>query len=163
MIRGKTMTSDNREAPTCAHCGAPDPGDLVLCRFCRHAVSAEAQETAIPCPQCRTANRWGRQTCVQCQGWIVVSCVFCGAISPCNQPQCLQCSEPFAGAPERKAAQERAAQHARIARSASTWGGVAASFLGAAAGGAIVTEIFEEVVVETTYVDRDDGDSFDDT
>ena len=156
------MTSDNREALTCGHCGAPDPGDLVLCRFCRQAVSAEAQRTAIPCPQCRTQNRWGRQKCGQCQGWIVVSCVFCGAISPCNQPQCLQCSEPFAGAPERKAAEERAAQHARFAESASTWGGVAASFLGAAAGAAIGTEIVEEVV-EETYEYDDDGDSFDDT
>ena len=154
------MTSDNHEASTCAHCGAPDPGDLVLCRFCRQAVSGEAQRTAIPCPQCRTPNRWGQQKCGQCQGWIVVSCVFCGAISPCNQPLCLQCSEPFAGAPDRKAAAERAAQHARFASSASTWGGVAASFLGAAAGAAVTTEIFEEVVEETTY--EDDGDSFDD-
>src|SRR5688572_4641018 len=91
-------------APTCMNCGAPDSGELVVCRFCRQAVSAEVARTAIPCPnhQCRVPNRWGKQKCVQCQSWIVVSCVFCGALSPHNMSNCMRCNEAFAGAAERK-------------------------------------------------------------
>lgn len=150
------------EAATCAHCGAPDAGDLVLCRFCNRAVSAEAQASAIPCPSCRTANRWGKQRCARCQGWIVVSCVFCGSISPCNQAACLQCAEPFAGAPGRKAALEQQQRQARIGEAVSTWGGVAASFLGAAAGAVIAEEVFEESSSDSYDYDDDDGDTFDD-
>jgi phage tail tape-measure protein len=35
-----------------------------------------------------------------------VSCIFCGAVSPHNVPNCLKCSEAFAGAAQRKAAAE---------------------------------------------------------
>ena len=126
-------------APTCASCGAPDGGELVLCRFCRQAVSAEAARTAIPCPnpQCRTLCRWGKQRCAQCQAWIVVSCVFCGAISPHNVSSCMRCNEAFAGAAQRKAQMEQQRAQAQSAQQASVWGGVAASFLGAAAGSAL--------------------------
>jgi hypothetical protein len=126
-------------ALSCANCGAPDAGELVICRFCQQPVSAEAQRTAIPCPnpQCRTLCRWGKQKCPQCQAWIVVSCVFCGAISPHSAPNCLSCNEAFAGAPQRKAQMERERMQGQHAQQASVWGGVAASFLGAAAGSVI--------------------------
>jgi hypothetical protein len=124
---------------TCASCGAPDAGDLVMCRFCRQAVSAEALRLAIPCPnpQCRTQNRWGKQKCAQCQAWIVVSCVFCGSISPHNISNCMQCNEAFAGAAQRKASMQQQQQQQQRAQQVNQWGGVAASFLGAAAGAAI--------------------------
>jgi hypothetical protein len=126
-------------APTCASCGAPDNGELVTCRFCQQAVSAEAARTAIPCPnpQCRALCRWGKQRCAQCQAWIVVSCVFCGAISPHNVSNCLQCHEAFAGAPQRKAQMDAQQQHQQNMQTAGVWGNVAASFLGAAAGAAV--------------------------
>jgi hypothetical protein len=110
-----------------------------VCKFCKQAVSAEAARTAIPCPnpQCRALCRWGKQRCGQCQAWIVVSCVFCGAISPHNLSNCLQCNEAFAGAPQRKAQMEQQVQHQQNMQNASVWGNVAASFLGAAAGSAI--------------------------
>jgi hypothetical protein len=126
-------------APTCANCGAPDAGDFVICKFCKQAVSAEAQRMAIPCPnpQCRLLNRWGKQKCVQCQAWVVVSCVFCGAISPHHVSNCMRCNEAFAGAAQRKAMMEQQRQQHQNAQQVNMWGGVAASFLGAAAGSAI--------------------------
>lgn len=126
-------------APTCASCGAPDAGDFVMCRFCRQAVSAEAARTAIPCPnqQCRMLCRWGKQKCGQCQAWLVVSCVFCGSLSPHNISNCLRCNEAFAGAPQRKQQMEMHRQQQLNQQNANMWGGVAASFLGAAAGAAI--------------------------
>ena len=125
--------------PTCANCGAPDSGDFVICKFCKQAVSAEAARSAIPCPnpQCRAQCRWGKQKCAQCQAWIVVSCVFCGAISPHNVSNCLRCNEAFAGAAQRKAQMEQQQQQQQNMQHANVWGGVAASFLGAAAGSAI--------------------------
>lgn len=125
--------------PTCANCGAPDQGELVICRYCKQAVSAEAARTAIPCPnpQCRTLCRWGKQKCAECQAWLVVSCVFCGAISPHNISSCLRCNEAFAGAAQRKAQMEQQRQHQQNMQDASVWGNVAASFLGAAAGVAV--------------------------
>lgn len=126
-------------SPTCASCGAPDGGETVICKFCKQAVSADALRSAIPCPspQCRTLCRWGKQRCVACHAWIVVSCVFCGAISPHNLSSCLHCNEPFAGAPERKAQLEHQRRSQENAQNVGVWGGVAASFLGAAAGSAI--------------------------
>src|SRR5262245_30000774 len=117
-------------APTCNNCGAPDSGELVICKFCRQAVSAEAARTAIPCPnpQCRTLCRWGRQKCPQCQAWVVVSCVFCGALSPHNLSNCLSCNEAFAGAAQRKAQGEYQRQHQQSMQDVGIWGNVAASF-----------------------------------
>jgi hypothetical protein len=126
-------------SPTCTNCGAPDSGELVICKFCKQPVSAEAARTAIPCPnpQCRTLNRWGKQKCGHCQAWIVVSCVFCGAISPHNISNCMHCNEAFAGSAQRKAQIEQQREQQQNMQSASIWGNVAASFLGAAAGSAV--------------------------
>lgn len=124
---------------TCNTCGAPDNGEFVTCRYCKQAVSAEAQRTAIPCPnpQCRMACRWGKQKCGQCQAWLVVSCVFCGSLSPHNISNCMQCNEAFAGAAQRKAARMQQQQHQQNMQQANVWGNVGAAFVGAAVGSAI--------------------------
>jgi len=126
-------------SPTCSHCGAPDTGEVVLCRFCKNAVNAEAQRTAIPCPnpQCRTLCRWGKQNCVACQAWLVVSCVFCGSLSPHNMSNCMKCNEAFAGAAQRRAAMQQQQAHQQNMQQANVWGNVAAAFAGAAVGSAI--------------------------
>jgi hypothetical protein len=102
-------------------------------------VSAEALAKAIPCPNpaCRTACRWGKQKCAACQAWIVVSCVFCGAISPHNISNCLRCNEAFAGAMQRKQAMQQQQQHQQQMQDVSTWGSVAAAFAGAAVGASL--------------------------
>jgi hypothetical protein len=102
-------------------------------------VSADAARTAIPCPnpQCRGQCRWGKQKCAQCQAWIVVSCVFCGAISPHHMSNCLRCNEAFAGAAQRKAQLQQNQQSHQNMQQANVWGGIAAAFVGAAAGSAI--------------------------
>jgi hypothetical protein len=126
-------------AATCGNCGAPDDGEVVNCTYCRRPVSAEAAARAIPCPNpaCRTACRWGKQRCAACQGWIVVSCLFCGAISPHNAATCLRCNEAFAGAAQRKQQAQQAQQHQESMAAVGTWGHVAAAFAGAAVGGAL--------------------------
>lgn len=126
-------------AAVCANCGAPDNGDFVTCRFCRQAVSAEAQRTAIPCPNqnCRMLCRWGKQKCGACQAWLVVSCVFCGSLSPHNVSNCMRCNEAFAGAPQRKAAMEQQRAQQQQMQQVGVWGNVAAAFAGAAIGSAI--------------------------
>jgi hypothetical protein len=70
-----------------------------------------------------------------------VSCVFCGSISPHNVSSCLQCNEAFAGAAQRKAQMEHQRQQQQNVQHVNAWGGVAASFLGAVAGSAIVGSI----------------------
>lgn len=122
----------------CTSCGAPDDGELVTCKYCRQPVSAEAQASAIPCPRCRALCRWGKQKCGACQSWIVVACVFCGAISPHNQQACLRCREPFAGAPARKQAMQQQRANAETMQTLGVVGNIAASFLGAAAGSVVV-------------------------
>ena len=121
---------------TCQHCGAPEVAELVHCRYCENAYSREVLAHAIPCPRCRLACRWGQQKCARCQSWIVVSCVFCGALSPHNQAACLACREPFQGAMERKRAREQQVKHQENMQTFGTVGHVAAPFLGAAIGGA---------------------------
>ncbi len=120
----------------CPSCGAPDDGELVHCRFCKAALSKEIADTAIPCPHCRVANRWGKQRCVACRSWIIVSCVFCGGLSPHNQPACLSCREPFAGAAQRKRDREIAAQQQQAAfpQHGGFVDNMGAAFVGAAAG-----------------------------
>jgi hypothetical protein len=108
-----------------------------MCRFCRQAVNAEAARTAIPCAHCRMQNRWGRQKCIQCQHWIVVSCVFCGALSPHNCSNCMRCNEAFAGAAQRKQQAEQQRAHHQNMQSVGVWGNVAAAFAGAAVGSAV--------------------------
>ena len=146
---------------TCVNCGAPDPGEVVTCRYCKQAVSAATAETAIPCPnpQCRTLCRWGKQRCPQCQAWIVVSCVFCGALSPHSVSACLQCNEAFVGAAQRKHMREMQHAQAHQAQQVGVWGNVAASFLGAAAGSVIGAAVDGDFDVG----DDDGGDFSDDT
>jgi len=129
------MSQPTGGAATCANCGAPDGGELVICRFCARAVSAEAQASAIPCPnpQCRALCRWGKQNCRECKTWLVVSCVFCGSLSPHNISNCLSCREAFAGAPERKAQIHAQHQHRQNMQNAQVWGGLAIGVLGVAA------------------------------
>jgi len=90
----------------CTNCGAPDDGQEVICKFCQQPVSAQVQQTAIPCGQCNHPNRWGRQQCSRCNAWIVVQCVFCGSLSPRTLGSCMKCNEAFAGAWQRKQARE---------------------------------------------------------
>ncbi len=133
------MSQTTGPTANCAACGAPDDGELVTCRYCRQAVSADALAKAIPCPNpaCRSACRWGKQKCAACQAWIVVSCVFCGAISPHNISNCLHCNEAFAGAMQRKQAMQQQQQHQNQMQAVGTWGNVAAAFAGAAVGASI--------------------------
>jgi hypothetical protein len=128
----------------CQTCGAPDSGEFVHCKYCRAPFSQEVLASAIPCPHCRTMCRWGKQRCGACQAWLIVSCVFCGSLSPHHLSACLQCQEPFAGAPERKMAREQAElqEQARISNQETmevvgTVGSVAASFLGAVIGASL--------------------------
>ena len=83
------------------------------------------------------ACRWGKQKCGACQAWIVVSCVFCGAISPHSISNCLRCNEGFAGAQQRKQAMQQQQQHQQSMQAVGTWGHVAAAFAGAAVGASI--------------------------
>lgn len=122
---------------TCENCGAPAQPGVLKCGYCQRPVSAELAKHAIPCPHCQEPNLWGAQKCVRCQAWIVVQCVFCGGVSPHNQTACLNCKEPFAGAPERKAQKQAQQQQAQNAETAAVVGNVAASFLGGLAGGII--------------------------
>ncbi len=128
--------------PTCSSCGAPDDGEFVNCKFCQKAISAELLASAIPCPRCRAACRWGKQKCGACGSWIVVSCVFCGALSPHNQSACLACQEPFQGAIERKQARTQQVQHQQNMQTAGVVGNIGASFLGAVAGAALTNSFY---------------------
>ena len=132
------MTGAAPPSPMCPSCGAPDDGELVTCRFCRRALSEELARTAIPCPRCGMHCRWGKQKCVACAAWLVVSCIFCGALSPHNQSACLACHEGFVGAAERKAQREAAMRHQQGVQTYGVVGNVAASFLGAMAGSAVM-------------------------
>ncbi len=153
------MSQTGGASPTCSSCGAPDAGDFVICRFCKQAVSKEAAAAASPCPnpQCRALCRWGKQKCGQCQAWIVVSCVYCGAISPHNISNCMQCNEAFAGAAQRKALQTHHQHHQQAVQTVNVWGGVAASFLGAAAGSVLVNSWDSSDSCSSS----DGGDTFD--
>ena len=133
------MSQTSGPTASCGVCGAPDDGEHVQCRYCQQAVSADALAKAIPCPNpaCRTACRWGKQKCVACQAWLVVSCVFCGAISPHNISNCLQCNEAFAGAMQRKQSMQQQQQHQQQMQDVGTWGSVAAAFAGAAVGASL--------------------------
>ena len=147
------MSQTSGPTANCAACGAPDDGQLVHCRYCQQAVSAEALAKAIPCPNpaCRTACRWGKQKCAACQAWIVVSCVFCGAISPHNISNCLQCNEAFAGAMQRKQAMQQQQQHQQQMQDVGTWGSVAAAFAGAAVGASLASSSYSYESSSTDY------------
>ena len=132
------MTSPQAPSPTCPSCGSPDDGELVICKFCKRPYSAEIAQTAIPCPRCGVQCRWGKQRCGACGTWIVVSCIFCGALSPHNQSGCLSCHEAFAGAPQRKAQRDASVHQQQNVQTYGMVGNVAASFLGAMAGSAVI-------------------------
>lgn len=121
----------------CETCGAPAQPGVVKCFYCGRPVNEEIAKNAIACPACKELNVWGAQRCIKCQAWVVVQCVFCGAISPHTMSACMGCNEAFAGAPERKAARDAAVQSQQNVQTAVAVGGVAASFLGAVAGGVI--------------------------
>jgi hypothetical protein len=53
-------------AAKCEICGAPDDGTRVMCAYCGQAVSAQAAQSAVPCPSCQTRNRAGQQACIHC-------------------------------------------------------------------------------------------------
>jgi hypothetical protein len=61
MIQSPTMAGSK-----CEVCGAPDDGTRVMCAYCGQAVSAQAAQTAVPCPGCQTRNRAGQVACVHC-------------------------------------------------------------------------------------------------
>lgn len=145
----------------CQSCGAPAVPGLVMCRFCKRPVNAEAAEAAIPCPQCATLNVWGTMNCVQCRAWVVVQCVFCAQVSPHNQPACLSCGEAFAGALERKVACDNQMRNEQFAHNAGIVGQVAAPFLGAVAG-SMVGSYFGSHHHSYVYEQHDDdgGGSF---
>jgi hypothetical protein len=159
------MTTNGALPATCANCGAPDNGELVSCKFCHQPISAEIARAAIPCPnpQCRTQNRWGRQRCIKCEAWVVVSCVFCGSLSPHTLSNCLQCNEAFAGAMLRKQQMEQNQRQQNYGESAGIWGNVAASFLGAAAGAAVVSTFDGSSDYTSDDDDYDASDVSDDT
>jgi hypothetical protein len=118
----------------CPNCCAPRVAGYAECKYCKTPFVQNTQTGAIPCPQCHTLNEMGAQRCAQCQAWVVVQCVFCGALSPHNVPGCLKCGEAFAGAPQRLAERQRQQHIQQGLQVAGTVGNVAASFIGAAAG-----------------------------
>ncbi len=121
----------------CDNCCAPKEPGLATCKFCGRPFVADLAARAVPCPQCKTYNDWGVTKCVRCDAWVVVKCLFCGCLSPHHMPACLRCKEPFAGAPERFAAKQAAAQQAQTLQTVATVGTVAATVLGAAAASGI--------------------------
>jgi hypothetical protein len=118
-------------AAICLSCGGPDNGEFACCAYCAAPLSAEIMASAIPCPACHTGCRWGKTHCGRCQAWLVVACVFCGALSPHTSSQCLSCNEGFAGAAQRKAARVQQQANQETMQVVGTVGTVAASFLGA--------------------------------
>ena len=125
---------------TCQNCGGPDQGDRVFCYYCKSAYSQEVLRAAIPCPHCRLQNRWGRQQCFQCNAWLVVACVFCGATSPCNASACLNCGEGFQGAQQRKAQMQQAQANQEMLQVAGIAANAGGGLLGVMAGIAISSD-----------------------
>lgn len=70
----------------------------------------------------------------------------------------MQCNEAFAGAPQRKMQMQQQQEHQQNMQQASVWGGVAASFLGAAAG-SVISHSFEDSY--DSYSSPSSVDSFD--
>jgi hypothetical protein len=89
---------------TCRNCGAPTKPNEVVCDFCSAAVSQEAMQHAVRCPQCKHPVLEGTMQCTQCK--YVEQCLFCARVSPIGAQQCVQCNEAFVGMKERKAARD---------------------------------------------------------
>jgi hypothetical protein len=121
----------------CPNCTAPREAGAVLCRFCQTPLVRDLANEAVKCKQCGTYSDIRATNCSKCQAWVVVKCIFCGAVSPHHFPACHGCREPFAGAMERWQARKEQADSAQRMQVISTVGGVAAAFLGAATGAAI--------------------------
>lgn len=123
---------------TCKHCGAPREAGTVICPYCRTGYDERTLTQAIPCPKCKHLNPEDSQKCQRCQSWVVVQCVFCGALTAHNRPHCHRCGEAFHGSQERYRAMqhqhEQARRDARNERVAGTVGNAAAGFFGAMAG-----------------------------
>lgn len=119
----------------CTHCGAPARPGIIVCEFCENAVDVEAAKRAIACKKCSVLNAETAQQCLKCKDWLVVQCVFCTRVSRHDLVACGSCSEPFAGAAERKSRQQMFNTAAAVAPLAgSLLGGVAGAFLGGAFG-----------------------------
>jgi len=122
---------------TCPNCTAPREAGLVTCKFCNTPFVRDVATEAVQCSQCGTYSDIRMTNCVKCKAWVVVKCIFCGAVSPHHYPACVNCREPFAGAAERWQARQDAATSQERMQLLSSVGGVAAAFLGAAAGAAL--------------------------
>lgn len=90
----------------CNGCGAADDGTSAVCKFCKQPYSQALVDSALRCPSCGTPNRGERTQCGACGGSLLVTCLFCDHASPLREAACLSCREPFAGAQERKSAQQ---------------------------------------------------------
>ena len=122
---------------TCPNCTAPREAGLVACKFCNTPFVADVTAEAVQCTSCGTYSDIRMTNCVKCKAWVVVKCIFCGGLSPHHFAACQHCHEQFQGAAERWQARQDQANSARNMEILSTVGGVAAAFLGAAAGAAL--------------------------
>ena len=118
---------------SCPNCGAPAKPNEVVCDFCSAAVSADAMQHAVRCPQCNHPVLQGTMQCTQCR--YVEQCLFCARISAIGAPQCAQCNEPFAGMKERKAARDAQLRQQQMIRVGEEVAGVALPLVGSLLGG----------------------------
>src|SRR5262249_12976600 len=129
--------------------------------FCNTPFVRDVQTEAVQCPQCGTYSDIRVTNCTRCKAWVVVKCIFCGALSPHHYPACVSCHEYFACAAERGQARPQQAPAARRAQMISSVGGVAAAFLGAAAGVAL-TEGGEYIAGKHEHRHSDESGSWTD-
>ena len=122
---------------TCPNCTAPREAGLVACKFCNTPFVRDVATEAVRCPQCSAYSDIRATNCVKCKAWVVVKCMFCGGLTPHHFPNCQHCNEQFQGAAERYQARVDAANSQQRMEVLSAVGGVAAAFLGAAAGAAL--------------------------
>jgi hypothetical protein len=130
----------------CPNCTAPREAGLVVCRFCQTPLVRDVQTEAVQCQQCSTYSDIRATNCVKCKAWVVVKCMFCGGLSPHHYPACVHCRELFSGAAERWQQRKEQYESAQRMQMVSSVGGVAAAFLGAAAGVALSNDSFGDVI-----------------
>ena len=111
MVRGMSHHHGASGPPGCDHecdtCGAAFVAGLAACPFCRAGYVGVA--AGARCPGCDCLNMTGRAACAHCQVALVLTCVFCAAISSVELDACVRCHERFEGAEERK--RQRGAAH----------------------------------------------------